>query len=218
VAARDEGGRRQQLLRASARLFREKGYDATTVRDIAQATGIQSGSWVYHFPTKQDILVAVMERGLEEALARIEALAAEKLPPRVRFERLVRVHLDTLLAPGQDFIPVVLYEWRSLGTAGQRRVSDLLKRYESTWGALIRELQHTGDWPRATRIDALLFFGALNWIARWYQPGGPLAPEALAEECVRFFLSTPRPARRARAASRGVRAASRRGAGRRNSP
>src|SRR5262245_66264660 len=106
-----------------------------------------------------------MEQGLVDALARIEPLAAaEDLPPRTRFERLVRVHLDTLLAPGRDFIPVVLYEWRSLRPDGHTKVAGLLRRYEAVWSGLIRELQRSGDWPAATRIDALLLFGALNWI------------------------------------------------------
>jgi len=198
----EDSNRRQQLLRASARLFREKGYDGTSVRDIAQATGMQSGSWVYHFATKQDILEAVMEEGLVDALARIEAIAALDLPPRRRFEQLVRTHLDTILGPGQDFIPVVLYEWRSLEAAARRRVTVPLKRYEAIWQAAIARLQQSGEWPGRTRIDALLLFGALNWIARWYQPAGPLGVDALAGECVRFFLRPPATARAARTARR----------------
>jgi AcrR family transcriptional regulator len=184
----DEAGRRRQLLRASARLFREKGYDGTSVRDIAQATGLQSGSWVYHFPTKQDILVAVMEEGLNDALARIEAIARRDLPPRRKFAALVRAHLETILAPGQDFIPVVLYEWRSLDPAAVPRVTAPLRRYEAIWKKVIGELQRGGEWPGRTRIDALLLFGALNWIARWYSPEGPLSLDQLAKEAVRFFL------------------------------
>jgi TetR/AcrR family transcriptional regulator, cholesterol catabolism regulator len=180
--------RRAQLLRASAKLFREKGYDGTSVRDIAQATGLQSGSWVYHFPTKQEMLVAVMEEGLNDALARIEAIAREDLPPRRRFEALVRAHLDTILAPGQDFIPVVLYEWRALDRAALPRVIAPLRRYEALWKKAIADLQRTGDWPGGTRIDALLLFGALNWMARWYSPDGPLDVDELAQECVKFFL------------------------------
>jgi AcrR family transcriptional regulator len=184
----DDAGRRGQLLRESARLFREKGYDGTSVRDIAQATGLQSGSWVYHFPTKHDILVAVMEQGLADALARIEAVAREDLPPRRRFERLVRTHLDTLLGPGQDFIPVVLYEWRSVPPDALPRVTGLLERYEAIWKKAIRELQRTGEWPGRTRIDALLVFGALNWIARWYSPEGELTVDEMSREAVKFFL------------------------------
>jgi TetR/AcrR family transcriptional regulator, cholesterol catabolism regulator len=191
-----DGSRRRQLLRASARLFREKGYDGTSVRDIAQATGMQSGSWVYHFATKQDILEAVMHEGLVAALARVEAIAAEPSTPRATFEQLVRAHLETLLGPGQDFIPVVLYEWRSLDSAARRRIKVLLKRYEAIWQQVIAALQQNGDWPGSTRIDALLLFGALNWIARWYDARRALDVDALAGECIRFFLRAPASATR----------------------
>ncbi len=187
-ATEADGNRRRQLLRASARLFREKGYDGTSVRAIAQATGMQSGSWVYHFATKQDILEAVMREGLVAALARIEAIAAQAAPPRATFEQLVRAHLETLLGPGQDFIPVVLYEWRSLEPTARRKIKVLLKRYEAVWQEVIAALQQNGDWQGSTRIDALLLLGALNWIARWYDARRALDVDALASECIRFFL------------------------------
>lgn len=191
----DDAGRRGQLLRESARLFREKGYDATSVRDIAAATGLQSGSWVYHFKTKQDILAAVMEQGLQQALERIEAIAREELPPREHFRALVRTHLDTLLGPGQDFIPVLLYDWRSLDKPGRERVIALQKRYEQVWEDVLHRLQRTGDWAMPTRIDRLLMFGALNWIVQWYRPRGPLNATQIVAEAERFFLRTAPKAR-----------------------
>jgi len=198
----EDAGRRAQLVRESARLFREKGYDATSVRDIAAATGLQSGSWVYHFRTKQDILAAVMEEGLQQALHRIEAISREQLPPREHFRALLRTHLDTLLGPGQDFIPVLLYEWRSLEAQQRPRVVALQKRYEAVWEEVIGALQRDGDWALPTRVDRLLMFGALNWIAHWYRPRGALGVEQLVEDAERFFLRTPAP--RARAARKRV--------------
>lgn len=197
----DDANRRDQLIRASARLFREKGFDATSVRDIATATGMQSGSWVYHFRTKQDILAAVMEEGLSNALARIEAIAARELAPREKFRALVRAHLETLLGPGQDFIPVLLYDWRSLEASQRRRVVAPQKRYEQIWAEVIVQLQASGDWALPTRVDRLLMFGALNWIAHWYRGPGDLSVEQLTDECLRFFLrtdATPVAKRRAR--------------------
>jgi AcrR family transcriptional regulator len=194
VSARpDDAGRRGQLVRESARLFREKGYEATSVRDIAAATGLQSGSWVYHFKTKQDILAAVMEEGLQQALERIEAIGREGLAPREQFRALLRTHLDTLLGPGQDFIPVLLYEWRSLAPEGRPRIVELQRRYESVWDGVITRLQRSGDWLQPTRVDRLLMFGALNWIAHWYRPGGPLDVAQLAQDAEQFFLRTPAP-------------------------
>jgi len=189
----DEAGRRGQILRESARLFREKGFDGTSVRDIAAATGLQSGSWVYHFKTKQDILAAVMEEGLEQALERIEAIGHQQLAPRAHFRALLRTHIDTLLGPGQDFIPVLLYEWRSLETGARPRIVELQRRYEAVWDAVIAALQQSGEWAQPTRLDRLFMFGALNWIAHWYRPGGALDAAQLAEEAERFFLRTPPP-------------------------
>ena len=186
----DEAGRRGQILRESARLFREKGFDGTSVRDIAAATGLQSGSWVYHFKTKQDILAAVMEEGLQRALERIEAISREQLSPREHFRALLRAHLDTILAPGQDFIPVLLYEWRALARKSRPRVVALQRRYEAVWDEVIAQLQRSGEWAQPTRIDRLLMFGALNWMAHWYRPNGPFDVAQLDEEAESFFLRT----------------------------
>lgn len=186
----DDAGRRGQLIRESARLFRQKGFEATSVRDIAAATGLQSGSWVYHFKTKQDILAAVMEEGLQRALERIEAIGREQLAPREHFRALLRAHLETILAPGQDFIPVLLYEWRALAKKSRPRVVALQRRYEAVWDQVIAQLQHSGEWAQPTRIDRLLMFGALNWMAHWYRPNGPFDVAQLAEEAERFFLRT----------------------------
>ena len=201
VKRNEEASRRDQLVRASARLFREKGFDGTSVRDIAAATGMQSGSWVYHFRTKQDILAAVMEEGLARALERIEAIGQLGLEPRARFRALVRTHLETLLGPGQDFIPVLLYEWRSLEPRQRSRVTAPQKRYEQIWTETIRELQASGEWTMPTRADHLLMFGALNWIAHWYRTRGPLDVEQLTDECVTFFLRTAEPVRTRRKAA-----------------
>jgi AcrR family transcriptional regulator len=186
----EDAGRRGQLIRESARLFREKGFEATSVRDIAAATGLQSGSWVYHFKTKQDILAAVMEEGLQRALERIEAIGREQLSPREHFRALLRAHLDTILAPGQDFIPVLLYEWRALEQKSRPRVIELQRRYEAVWDKVIKQLQRSGEWVQPTRIDRLLMFGALNWMAHWYRPDGPFDVTQLADEAERFFLRT----------------------------
>ncbi len=199
-----EVDRRGRLIRESARLFRERGFEGTSVRDIAAATGLQSGSWVYHFKTKQDILAAVMEEGLRDSLERLEAIGGAALVPRDRFHALVRTHLETILSPGQDFIPVLLYDWRSLAPTARPRVVALQKRYEAVWDRVIAELHRSGDWAAPTRVDRLLMFGALNWIAHWYHRRGRLDLGELADEAVRFFLRTPPRAVRGGAVRRTV--------------
>lgn len=184
-------GLRRALIEQSAKLFREKGYGNTTVRDIAAATGVHAGSWFYYFKTKQDILQAVIEHGLTVALADIEAIDIEGLPPREAMRQLVRAHLYTILAPNQDFIPVMLYEWRSLDAQAQERIIALKDRYENIWTRVIDRLRASGDWAQPTPVDRLLMFGALNWTAQWYQAGAGISIDALADQAVLFILRTP---------------------------
>ena len=184
----EEDSRRNELIAKSAKLFREKGYEKTTVRDIAAAAGMQAGSWFYHFKTKHDILVAVMEQGMMRSLQDIEAIAEQGLPPREAFRQLVLTHLKTLLGPNNHFIAVLLYEARSLDKAAYAKVTALMSRYEAVWDDVIEALHRSGEWNMPTRLDRLLLFGALNWTAQWYRPGAGITIEELAEEAIAFIL------------------------------
>ncbi len=188
--ARAEDDRRSGLIAISAKLFREKGYEKTTVRDISGAAGIQSGSWFYYFKTKHEILVAVIEEGMRQALFLMEEIAADPAPPREKFRKLVRAHLRTVLLPDQHFIPLLLYEWRSLGRTERKRVVAIKDRYEAIWDKVIAELRKSGDWSMPTHVDRLFLFGALNWTAQWYRPHEKLSIDQLAERAITFCLRT----------------------------
>jgi len=182
------GNRRDDLLRVCARLFREKGFDGTSIRDISQAAGMHSGSPFYHFKTKQDMLVAVMEQGLTEGLRHLEAVAALKISPAEKFKRLVRVHLETICGDGHDFIPVMLYDWRSLTPANRRRVIALKDRYDALWQKVTDDLQAQGIMGGDAQLARLFTFGVLNWTARWYRAGGRKSLDEIADEAARFLL------------------------------
>lgn len=182
------GNRKTELLKVCARLFREKGFDGTTIRDISGAAGMHSGSPFYHFPSKQEMLLAVMEQGLAEGLRKSEAVCAEPLPADEKFRRLVRVHLGTILEEGNDFIPVMLYEWRSLTHANRRRVIALKDRYDELWQRMLDELAGAGRIAGDAQLARLLVLGAVNWSAQWYRPGGRLALDEIAAQATRLLL------------------------------
>jgi AcrR family transcriptional regulator len=143
------GNRREDLLRVCARLFRERGFDGTSIRDISGAAAMHSGSPFYHFKSKQEMLVAVMEQGLTEGLKHLEAVAALRLAPQEKFRRLVRAHLETICGDGHDFIPVMLYDWRSLTPVNRRRVRARRKRARR----IRRYRDPCGPFPDAGRIS-----------------------------------------------------------------
>jgi AcrR family transcriptional regulator len=183
-----EGNRREDLLGVCARLFREKGFDGTSIRDISRAAGMHSGSPFYHFKSKQEMLVAVMEQGLAEGLRHLEAIAALKLPPAEKFRKLVRAHLGTICEDGRDFIPVMLYDWRSLTPANRRRVIALKDRYDALWQRVTDELIAAGLMRGDAQLARLFTFGVLNWTARWYHAAGRKSLDEIAEEASRFLL------------------------------
>jgi AcrR family transcriptional regulator len=188
TVAEEDGNRRADLVRVSARLFREKGFDGTTVRDIANAVGMRSGSPFYHFKSKQEILAAVMEEGLVAGLAEVERISNSDLAPLEKFQALVRSHLETVLGEGQDFIPVLLYDWHALSAELQQQIIGLKDRYDDVWQKSLHELKQAGLIHSDSRVVRLLLLGAINYCVQWYKPGKGLSLDELAAQTVEFFL------------------------------
>lgn len=193
-AERDEGNRRAELLRAAARLFREKGYAATTIRDIAAAVGMRAGSPFYHFKSKQDLLKAVMEEGLATALESLSLAVSGRHEPLQAFRALVRAHLQIVVEQRVDFIPVLLHEWRALSEEGRAEVVAIKDRYEAVWQDVLTDLKRQGLLGGDDKLTRLFMLGALNWVAQWYRPDGELDLDEIAGRAVDFLLrgSAPR--------------------------
>lgn len=186
----DEGNRRRELMEHAARLFLDKGYAATTTRDIAAAMGMHSGSPFYYFKSKSALLYAVMREGMEHAQAsQQQALAA--LPAgadaHARLRVLVRHHFDILLGPRSGFIPVMLYEWRSLTAAQKKGVSQVKDAYEAAWMPTLCELVDQGDLRSDPKVARLFIFGALNWSVQWFRVRGGQSLDSLTDEAVQLF-------------------------------
>ena len=186
--ADDEANRRADIVRASARLFREKGFAGTTVRDIANAVGMRSGSPFYHFGTKVDILVAVMEEGLRQGLEETRAVLARELPPRERLRALIAAHLHTIHGPGSDFIPVLLYDWRSLPEAHRKQIVAWRDQYDAAWQRALEDLHREGTLAADPKLARLFIFGAVNFSALWYRPGGGLTLSQVADAAIDFLV------------------------------
>ena len=193
VAERDEGNRRGVVLDAAARLFRRKGYDATTTRDIAAAARMHAGSPFYHFKSKSALLYAVMEEGMRAALAR-QALALAQgethapQDPAATLRWLVRSHFDTLHGPGRDFIPVMLYEARSLNACQRAAIARLQRDYESAWAPVLEGLAASGQLRADVAIARLMIFGALNWSVQWFDPRKPATLDDLTDATLALFI------------------------------
>ena len=185
---RDEGNRRRELVTAAARLFRRKGFNATTTRDIAAAVGMQAGSPFYHFASKDALLQAVMVEGMRGALERQDAVVLNAADPAIALRQLIRSHFGVLLGPGSDFIPVMLYEGRSLNARQRAAVNRLQARYEAAWVPVLQALMAAGRMRGDLHLARLLIFGALNWSAQWYSARKPATLDDLTDAAVALFV------------------------------
>jgi len=192
VLEQDDGNRRRQLLHCAARLFRRKGFHATSTRDIAAAVGMQSGSPFYHFKSKGALLYAVMEEGMRSAIARqqiaIEAARKNQQDSATQLRVLIRNHFDVLLGPGSDFIPVMLYEARSITPTQRRALAALQGEYEAPWAPLLDDLHAQGRLSANVKLARLLMFGALNWSAQWYDRRKGASLDELTDAAMQLFI------------------------------
>jgi AcrR family transcriptional regulator len=185
------------LLDAAAHLFREFGVSGTTVRAIADAAGMQLGSVTYRYPSKESLVLALMQR----AVARVTAEVAEAMNgsenPVERLRLALRAHVKTLVS--DDSVYVLLFDWRRLSEPTRFELSRQRHRYESIWDGLIYAAAASGQ--LATGLDLSLVrkfaFGAANSIAFWYQPDGQRDPEQIADAFSAFIgLGTLAPSER----------------------
>jgi len=192
VDERDDGNRRHELLSAAAQLFRRKGFAATTTRDIAAAAGMQSGSPFYHFKSKDALLFAVMEQGMHTALANQQAAFGQPgyaaLLPAEQLRALVHAHFAVLLGPGNDFVPVMLYEWRSLHVRQRKVLAKLIADYEALWMPVLNALHASGQLKAPVGLARLLILGALNWSVQWFDARKGASIEELGNAAVSLFL------------------------------
>mgnify|MGYP000863103757 CR=1 FL=1 len=182
-----EASRRDELLRAAARLFVEKGFAATTTRDIAEAVGMRSGSPFYHFRSKQELLRAAIIEGLEAGHQRLQAAIEGIGEPAQRLRVMIRTHLGILLE-GDCHAPMLLYESRSVDVSGRTEIAAATDRYQQIWQRTLDELAASGRLSSSARPLRLLLFGMLNGVTQWYRADGELSLDEIAEAASNLFL------------------------------
>jgi len=178
----DPNGARGRLLREAAGLFRDKGYERTTVRDLAAAVGIQSGSLFHHFRTKEEILKAVMVETIRLNTALMQAAVAAADTHQDKLRALIRTELESINGQTGEAMAVLVFEWRSLSEAARAEVLELRDIYEALWldvlGALNDEKVVLAD-PFVVRR---MLTGALSWTVTWYRQDGGLSLDDLTSQ------------------------------------
>lgn len=166
---------RAYLLSVAARVLRERGYKATTMRDIAEIAHIKAGSIYYHFASKDEIIDAVLDIGLRQLLREISKVVSNETaiggyPARIA--AAIRVHLEYLFHLS-DFVSANIRIYGQLPSAIRARHRPLRRAYAEVWDKFLNEAQAAGVIRPDISIVPLrqAMLGALNWSVEWFDPG-----------------------------------------------
>lgn len=176
--------RRQQIILEAARLFAQKGFEGTSMRDIATATGILAGSLYHHFTSKEELFVAVHAAGMEVLIKTVLEAVHGIEDPWERLDAAAAAHCTALLETGDLMIMVVPKFPASIG-----QYRDELVRQRDEYEKIIADLVVALPLPEGVdaRIFRLHLLGALNWTQTWYRPNSRIPPAEIGRQLVRML-------------------------------
>jgi AcrR family transcriptional regulator len=185
---------RQEILRTAARLFQQRGYDATSMNDVAAGLKLSKGGLYHHFQSKDEILFEIMDHAMQITEERVLTPVRSIADPEERLRALIRLHIEVVLSPRDREITVMLHENHPLPPALRKRINSRKKEYihflenlmaEVQKEVQTKEAQNKTRQPRPTknkvtpRAAAFALLGMINWIYQWYKPEGELQAQNL---------------------------------------
>jgi AcrR family transcriptional regulator len=178
----------REILRHSAMVFSEKGYEGASIRDISRASGVSLAGLYYYVKSKQELLYLIQIYTFKTILARLEQRLAAATDPEDRLRILVLNHLEYFLSNPVE-MKVLTHEDDALAGRYREEVQEIKRRYYALAAGIFEELRKTG---RARRIDSrvavLSLFGMMNWVHTWHRPRLDPAAKALAASMAGVFL------------------------------
>ena len=204
--ARRRDARRDDILRAAARMFRERGYADTGMRDIAGAADLSPANLYHYFRGKDEILFYCQDRALDRMLAAVARARREERAAPARLRRVLAAHLGVLLDEVEG--ATAHLQTDALPPDLRARIVRKRDRYERALRRLIAEGVERGECVGGDpALTARAMLGALNWTVTWFNPAGPKSAAQLADETADYLvrgvaLRSPAQPRRLRLVSR----------------
>lgn len=179
---------KRRILVAAASLFRRRGYARSTVRELADEVGIQSGSLFHHFKSKEEILFALMAEVIDLMDATLKQAIAEAPTTEQKVRALIHNQLTFIHGEHQDSAAVLVYEWESLSPENQARLLAGRDGYFERWSEVLSLAKKEGLIQVDPVILRQLLLGASVWSANWYDPAGELSLAELEDAVIKLVL------------------------------
>ena len=177
-------GRAAEVYRTAAEIILQKGYDAASVSDIAQALGITKAGLYHYIHGKTQLLFDIMQYGLNELDREVAQPARKIADAETRLRFMISMHAR-IVTRGHGAVTILVDEARALTPAQNRKIVRRKREYFDFLRTTLREMKS----QRKLRdinvtVAAFSLLGMINWLSRWYQADGPLNEQQIAEEIV----------------------------------
>ena len=187
----------RRILERAARLIYEKGFDGTSMQDIADACGMTKAGLYHHVPTKEALLVAIMEYGMdlfeEVVLARVQDIS----DPLERLRQTMAANVELVMTDSSKEVTIILHEHQTLTGDSQKKINARKKRYVRFLEDSFREAMANGQIRTIDpTIASFSFLGTVLWSYKWYRPDGRLNTQQLKDGTIDLFFNglVPQPA------------------------
>ncbi len=173
---------RDDILDAAAQVFRQKGFHGASMSAIAEAVNLQKASLYHHVASKQEILLALLERALGMLTEHIAGITVQPIPADQKLRQMIRAYLSAL-SQNADLTAVLLFEHRSLDKKSHARHVPQRDKFEKLWRDTVDEGMAAGIFCCADAGMAVrALMGVMNWTLTWYRPEGDKSIEKIADE------------------------------------
>ncbi|MDO9535353.1 MAG: TetR/AcrR family transcriptional regulator [Bacillota bacterium] len=176
-----EGGKREEILDAAAKLFKKKGYIGTSIRDITSAVGILRGSIYSHFESKEQIFLKILHRGVDSLLNGAEDIIAKQLSPIDTLRDLIQNHLMHIMENNNSLV-IFMQDGENIQAEQITHYMEKRDRYENILRNVLEEGIKEGVFPELNiRFTGFALLGMCNWVIHWFDPKGPNSPEEISK-------------------------------------
>jgi len=182
---------RRDILRTAARLFQERGYDATSMQDIASALNFSKAALYHHFESKEEILQQIMSYGMDIFEERVVEAVKTIPDPEQRLRACIALHIGLVLSGNDREITVVLHENRTLPHESGRAINARKKNYVLFLGDLISQVQASRGVRQPAvhpQPAAFALLGMINWMYQWYRAEGNLTEADIVRQYTALFF------------------------------
>ncbi len=180
--------RKQQITRVATSKFREKGYHAVSMRELADQVGIEAPSFYNHFESKENILKEICFRMADAFFQHIRAAVQEDADAVEQLRRAITSHIE-VIAANLDAAAVFFHDWRHLKEPWLSQFKSMRFEYEEIFRNIVRKGIRQGLFrPQDETLVVLTLFGQMNWLYEWYDAQGKLTQHQLAQALATIFL------------------------------